>query len=135
MNEAKLLRCVLRAGNAIVNDEPFERILGEALHQTVGADTTTVTMWRYTRHPNYFGDSAVWLALYLLACTSWAGAATILSPAVMTWLLVAGSGKALTEKHMRKARPEYADYVARTSGFFPWPPKSGPAKSETAPRT
>ncbi|GAB3886234.1 hypothetical protein GCM10029964_050190 [Kibdelosporangium lantanae] len=47
MNEAKLLRCVLRAGNAIVNDEPFERILGEALHQTVGADTTTVTMWRY----------------------------------------------------------------------------------------
>jgi steroid 5-alpha reductase family enzyme len=90
----------------------------------------TSGLWRYTRHPNYFGDSAVWLALYLLACGSWAGAATILSPVVMTWLLVAGSGKALTEKHMRKARPEYADYVARTSGFFPWRPKA-----KTAPRT
>ncbi len=80
-------------------------------------------LWRYTRHPNYFGDAAVWTGLYLLALGGWAGAATILSPAVMIWLLTNGSGKPLTEKHMRKTRPEYADYVARTSGFFPLPPK------------
>jgi steroid 5-alpha reductase family enzyme len=83
----------------------------------------TTGLWRYTRHPNYFGDAAVWAGLYLLACGSWAGAATILSPVVMIWLLARGSGKPMTEKHMRKSRPEYADYASRTSGFFPLPPK------------
>jgi steroid 5-alpha reductase family enzyme len=80
-------------------------------------------LWRYTRHPNYFGDAAVWCGLYLLACGSWAGAATILSPALMTWLLTNGSGKPLTERHMRSSRPDYAAYTDRTSGFFPLPPK------------
>ncbi|MCE7004487.1 DUF1295 domain-containing protein [Kibdelosporangium philippinense] len=83
----------------------------------------TTGLWRYTRHPNYFGDAAVWAGLYLLACGTWWGAATILSPVLMTWLLVKGSGKPLTEKHMRKSRPEYAAYADRTSGFFPLPPK------------
>ncbi|RSM90549.1 DUF1295 domain-containing protein [Kibdelosporangium aridum] len=83
----------------------------------------TTGLWRYTRHPNYFGDAAVWTGLYLLACGTWAGAATILSPILMIWLLVNGSGKPLTEKHMRKTRPEYAEYADRTSGFFPLPPK------------
>jgi steroid 5-alpha reductase family enzyme len=84
----------------------------------------TTGLWRYTRHPNYFGDAAVWTGLYLLACGSWAGAATIGSPVVMVWLLAGGSGKPMTEKHMRQSRPEYADYVARTSGFLPLPPKT-----------
>ncbi|ALG09099.1 DUF1295 domain-containing protein [Kibdelosporangium phytohabitans] len=83
----------------------------------------TTGLWRYTRHPNYFGDAAVWCGLYLLACGSWAGAATVLSPVLMTWLLTNGSGKPLTEKHMRKSRPDYAAYADRTSGFFPLPPK------------
>ncbi|MFC0110262.1 DUF1295 domain-containing protein [Kibdelosporangium aridum] len=83
----------------------------------------TTGLWRYTRHPNYFGDAAVWTGLYVLACATWAGAATILSPVLMIWLLVNGSGKPLTEKHMRKSRPEYAEYADRTSGFFPLPPK------------
>lgn len=83
----------------------------------------TTGLWRYTRHPNYFGDAAVWAGLYLLACGSWAGAATILSPVLMTWLLTNGSGKPLTEKHMRDSRPGYAAYADRTSGFFPLPPK------------
>src|SRR2546429_406798 len=59
----------------------------------------TSGLWRYTRHPNYFGDAAAWTGLYLLACGSWAGAATILSPVAMIWLLARGSGKPLTEKH------------------------------------
>lgn len=83
----------------------------------------TTGLWRYTRHPNYFGDAAVWTGLYVLACATWAGAATILSPVLMIWLLANGSGKPLTEKHMRKSRPEYAEYADRTSGFFPLPPK------------
>jgi steroid 5-alpha reductase family enzyme len=88
----------------------------------------TTGLWRYTRHPNYFGDAAVWTALYLLSCGTWPAAATIGSPIAMVWLLVNGSGKPLTEKHLRKTRPEYADYVARTSGFFPLPQKAAPRR-------
>ena len=80
-------------------------------------------LWRYTRHPNYFGDSAVWVGIFLMVVWSWIGALTILSPIAMTYLLVAKTGKALTEKRMSKSKPGYAEYVARTSGFFPLPPK------------
>ncbi|MFB9903070.1 DUF1295 domain-containing protein [Allokutzneria oryzae] len=79
-------------------------------------------LWRYTRHPNYFGDACVWAGLYLIACQHWVGAATVLSPVVMILLLAKGSGAPLTEKAMRD-RPGYAEYVARTSGFIPLPPK------------
>lgn len=82
-------------------------------------------LWAWTRHPNYFGDFLVWWGLYLLACTSLpVAAATLVSPVVMTCLLTAGSGKALLERHMAD-RPGYAAYKARTSGFFPRPPRRG----------
>jgi steroid 5-alpha reductase family enzyme len=80
-------------------------------------------LWRYTRHPNYFGDACVWWGLYLVACSGWAGVATILSPAAMTYLLVKGTGKPLLEKGLRNSRPGYAEYTERTSGFFPLPPR------------
>jgi steroid 5-alpha reductase family enzyme len=80
-------------------------------------------LWRYTRHPNYFGDACVWWGLYLLACHSWAGTATIFAPLVMTALLTKGSGKPILERAMLSRGPAYADYVRRTSGFFPLPPK------------
>ncbi|MBF9066452.1 DUF1295 domain-containing protein [Streptacidiphilus fuscans] len=80
-------------------------------------------LWAWTRHPNYFGDFLVWWGLYLLACTTWpVAAATLVSPLVMTFLLTAGSGKALMERHMAD-RPGYAAYQARTSGFVPRPPR------------
>jgi steroid 5-alpha reductase family enzyme len=82
-------------------------------------------LWRYTRHPNYFGDACVWWGLYLLACSTWPGAATILSPLAMTYTLANGTGKPLLEKGMRKSRPGYAYYVERTSGFLPLPPRKG----------
>ncbi|MBP2474024.1 steroid 5-alpha reductase family enzyme [Crossiella equi] len=80
-------------------------------------------LWRYTRHPNYFGDAVVWWGLYLLACHSLLGAATLLSPVAMTYFLTMRTGKPLLEKHLTASRPGYADYVRRTSGFFPWPPR------------
>ncbi|MFF3290051.1 DUF1295 domain-containing protein [Streptomyces sp. NPDC003023] len=80
-------------------------------------------LWAWTRHPNYFGDFLVWWGLFLLACEYGAvAAATVVGPLVMSWLLIGGSGKALLERHMAH-RPGYAEYAARTSGFFPWPPK------------
>lgn len=79
-------------------------------------------LWRYTRHPNYFGDAAVWTGLFLVAADSWPGALTVLSPALMIWLLAGKSGKPLTEKAM-SARPGYKEYVESTSGFLPLPPR------------
>jgi steroid 5-alpha reductase family enzyme len=84
-------------------------------------------LWAWTRHPNYFGDFCVWWGLFLLACGSAeAAAVSVVSPVVMSLLLIRGSGKRLLERHMAD-RPGYAEYVARTSGFFPRPPKRGGA--------
>jgi steroid 5-alpha reductase family enzyme len=80
-------------------------------------------LWRYTRHPNYFGDACVWWGISLVAFSAWPGVLTVLSPLVMTWLLARGTGKPLLEKDMADRRPGYADYVRRTSGFVPLPPR------------
>jgi steroid 5-alpha reductase family enzyme len=79
-------------------------------------------LWRYTRHPNYFGDACVWWGLFLISCGSWLGLVTVVSPLLMTFLLARGSGKPITEERM-SGRPGYAEYIARTSGFFPRPPR------------
>jgi steroid 5-alpha reductase family enzyme len=80
-------------------------------------------LWRYTRHPNYFGDACVWWGLSFIAFSAWPGVLTILSPLLMTWFLARGTGKPLLEKGMEQRRPGYTDYVRRTSGFVPLPPK------------
>ncbi|MFC9425044.1 DUF1295 domain-containing protein [Streptomyces sp. NPDC056987] len=80
-------------------------------------------LWSWTRHPNYFGDFCVWWGLFLIVCDEpVAAAATVVGPVVMSLLLVKGSGKRLLERHMAN-RPGFAEYTARTSGFFPLPPK------------
>jgi len=80
-------------------------------------------LWRYTRHPNYFGDICVWWGLYLVAAAGGAGW-TILSPALMTFFLMRVSGVTLLEKTIVDRRPEYADYIRRTNALFPGPPRS-----------
>ena len=79
-------------------------------------------LWRYTRHPNYFGDFLVWWGLYCIAAVGGAWW-TIFSPILMSVLLIRVSGVTLLEHSLKKNRPGYVDYVARTSPFFPWPPK------------
>ena len=78
-------------------------------------------LWAWTRHPNYFGDSAVWWGLYLVAASAWPGVLTILSPVVMTYFLVFATGARLLEKEM-STRPGYPEYQQRTSYFLPRPP-------------
>jgi steroid 5-alpha reductase family enzyme len=80
-------------------------------------------LWRYTRHPNYFGDFCVWWGLWLVALTAGGTWWTFVGPVVMSTLLIRVSGKALLERDMAQRRPGYADYVARTSGFIPRPPR------------
>ncbi|HEV7311822.1 DUF1295 domain-containing protein [Sphingopyxis sp.] len=84
-------------------------------------------LWRYTRHPNYFGDALTWWGIWLVVLDlGWAPAlASVIGPVFLTFTLTRWSGKALLEKGLHKTRPQYADYVARTSGFIPWPPKTG----------
>lgn len=80
-------------------------------------------LWRYTRHPNYFGDAVLWWGLFLIAAARPANLAVIFSPVVMTFLLTRVSGVPLLEKSLARRREGYADYIARTSSFFPLPPK------------
>ncbi|MEW6127333.1 MAG: DUF1295 domain-containing protein [Acidobacteriota bacterium] len=82
-----------------------------------------VGLWRYTRHPNYFGDATLWWGYFLIACAVPMGYLTFFSPLLMTFFLMKVSGVALLEKSLKKSKPGYLEYVARTSSFFPLPPK------------
>ncbi len=79
-------------------------------------------LWRYTRHPNYFGDFCVWWGLYLIAVAAGAWW-TVLSPLLMSFLLMRISGVTLLERTITERRPGYAEYQARTNAFFPGPPR------------
>ncbi|MBP1687165.1 MAG: putative rane protein [Deltaproteobacteria bacterium] len=78
-------------------------------------------LWRYTRHPNYFGECCVWWGLYLLGLAA-GGWWTVVAPLLMTFLLLRVSGVALLEQDIGERRPAYRDYVARTNAFFPGRP-------------
>jgi steroid 5-alpha reductase family enzyme len=80
-------------------------------------------LWRYTRHPNYFGDFCVWWGLWLVACAAPGGWWTAAGPAVMSFFLMKVSGVPMLERDLVRRRPGYADYVRRTSAFFPRPPR------------
>ena len=82
-------------------------------------------LWRYSRHPNYFGDACVWWGLYLIGCETFTGLFALPGPVFLTYTLLIWSGAALRERRLTRAKPEYADYIARTSAFIPWFPKAG----------
>jgi len=80
-------------------------------------------LWRYTRHPNYFGDFLVWWGLYLVAVGGqfwW----TVIGPVLMSVLLMRVSGVTLLERSLQASKPAYAEYQRRTSAFFPRPPRN-----------
>lgn len=78
--------------------------------------------WHYTRHPNYFGDTLVWWG-YGLICLSAGSIVPVLGSFLMTGLIIKISGVALLEKSLRKQKPQYNDYIDKTSAFIPWFPK------------
>ena len=80
----------------------------------------TTGLWGLTRHPNYFGDAMVWWGLFLFAFGTEGSWWTILSPVLMTFLLMRVSGVRLLEVRLAKTKPGYEDYLARTNAFFPW---------------
>lgn len=80
-------------------------------------------LWRYTRHPNYFGDFCIWWSFYLFAAAS-GGWWSIASPLLMSFLLLKVSGVAMLEKTISDRRPEYVQYIRNTNAFFPGPPRA-----------
>jgi steroid 5-alpha reductase family enzyme len=78
--------------------------------------------WKYTRHPNYFGDSVVWwsFAIFAMAAGSYW---TIIGSVGMTLLIIKVSGVSLLEKSLKESKPQYHDYIKKTNSFFPWFPK------------
>ena len=80
-------------------------------------------LWRYTRHPNYFGDFMVWWGIFLVAIATGESLWTVVGPIVMSILLIRVSGAALLENSLRKRRDGYEEYISRTSAFFPRSPR------------
>ncbi len=78
--------------------------------------------WKYTRHPNYFGDSAVWwaYAIFSIAAGSYW---QIIGSVIMTLLIIKVSGVAMLEKTLNNTKPQYKEYIQKTNSFFPWFPK------------
>jgi steroid 5-alpha reductase family enzyme len=92
-------------------------------------------LWHCTRHPNYFGDFCMWWGLFAISYGSWQELPALVAPLLMTFILTRGTGASMTDRRMKAARPGYVDYIERTSGFFPLPPKrrpraAGPAQPE-----
>lgn len=80
-------------------------------------------LWRYSRHPNYFGESLMWWGIFAITLATPYGWWAIISPVVITFLLLKVSGVVLLEKDIGERRPEYREYRETTSAFLPWFPK------------
>ena len=83
-------------------------------------------LWRFTRHPNYFGEACLWWGYWLIAASA-GGWWTLFAPLLMSVLLLKVSGVALLEKDISERRPAYRDYIARTNAFFPGPRRASAA--------
>jgi steroid 5-alpha reductase family enzyme len=80
-------------------------------------------LWRYSRHPNYFGEALVWWGLFLIVLSTPGAWWTVLSPVLITFLLLRVSGVTLLEDSLKTSKPGYREYIERTSAFFPWFPR------------
>lgn len=80
-------------------------------------------LWAWSRHPNYFGDTVLWWGVFLLCISASHVWWTAIGPIVMTYFLLNVSGVPMLERKMADRRPEYAEYIRRTSSFVPWPPR------------
>lgn len=83
-----------------------------------------IGLWRYTRHPNYFGEALLWWGFWCFAIATTFGLWTVVSPVLMTFLLLRVSGVRLLESSLLNENANYYAYTLRTSAFIPWFPKT-----------
>ncbi|OYU72369.1 MAG: hypothetical protein CFE32_23950 [Alphaproteobacteria bacterium PA3] len=103
-----------------MGDAQLTAVRGNAANAGKVLDTG---LWRYTRHPNYFGDVCTWWGIWLVAAETTAGLYSIIGPLILTFLLTRVSGVPMLEHRLKKNRPDYEAYLRRTSSFIPWPPR------------
>jgi|SRR5579871_338739 len=118
-----LAGAVLAAGGIVfesVGDWQLVRFKSDAANRARILDSG---LWRFTRHPNYFGDCCVWWGLYLIAAQSAVGLWALPGPVLLTILLTRWSGVPTVEGHLKRKKPGYDDYMRRTPAFVPWLPK------------
>lgn len=112
--------------SGIVIEAVADRQLAAFRARPEGKDQVLDTgLWRFSRHPNYFGDFLIWWGFFLAGMAAGAPWWTIASPIVMSALLLHFSGGDLMEETITDRRPAYRAYIRRTSAFIPWPPKKG----------
>ena len=104
----------------VVGDLQLSRFLANPSNK---GTLMTSGLWRYTRHPNYFGEVTQWWGIYLIAVSVPYGWVGIIGPALITILILKVSGIPLLEKH-KAGQPEWEAYKSRTSKFIPLPPRS-----------
>ena len=102
-----------------VGDAQLKAFLGDPANR---GTIMTRGLWRYTRHPNYFGEATLWWGIFLIALGGGVTPFAVIGPVTITLLLLFVSGVPLLEKSM-KDKPGYAEYAAKTSIFVPWFPK------------
>jgi len=107
-----------------VADQQMARFKADAANQGRVMDRG---LWRLTRHPNYFGECCTWWGLALIALAAGGAWWSVVSPLLMTVLLLKVSGVTLLEADIGERRPAYRDYIARTPAFVPWWPRRKPA--------
>ena len=107
-------------GFEVVGDYQLQRFRAEPGNRGKVLDSG---LWRYTRHPNYFGDATMWWGMYAMAASTPNGWLTVLSPSLMTLLLMRVSGVTLLEDGLKASKPGYRAYIACTPAFFPWFPR------------
>ena len=112
--------CVVGGAFEIIGDAQLVRFKAQPANAGRVMDQG---LWRYTRHPNYFGDALLWWGLTLIAVVNPVTAIAMISPCVMTFLLARWSGVGPLERRLTRHKPDYAHYMARTSGFIPRPPR------------
>ncbi len=122
LDVAGIALAIFGAAFEAVGDAQMARFKADPRHKGQVMDRG---LWRYTRHPNYFGEVCVWWGLWLVALggAGLAGAWSVVSPLLMTVLLLKVSGVSLTEKDIGERRPAYRGYIERTNAFIPGPPK------------
>lgn len=98
-----------------------------------GGDVLQTGVWRYSRHPNYFGEVCVWWGIFLVVAPTPLGFAAVVGPLLVTVLVTRVSGVPLTEKGIGTRRPAYREYAFRTNAFFPGPPRDTPTARTVMP--
>lgn len=123
INALDLIGAALAAFGIVVEavgDQQMARFKADAANQGQVMDHG---LWRFSRHPNYFGECCTWWGLYLIALAAGGAWWSVISPLLMTVLLLKVSGVTLLEADIGERRPAYRDYIARTPAFVPWWPR------------